>query len=303
MTIDDMFELVFRQNAFPVSEAEDLDILRRGLEVNYEKVALFFQEDDNFEAAVLDALFEDALLTKFDEDIIRRALELGYYPMAMRGRVLHEYDLDESVLDKKESDSFLDFVFGSYGKGVYRATPTIRYHVIKLIIKPEDLHVSKKFRGWVEGKFSDCTLCFNRNFDLCMSELIQAYPDTWLFPPLVKILKNIHDNPGKVSVDSVELWRGNELIAGEIGFVTKNAYASLSGFHKESDSGTVQMLALGKYLFQNGFAYWDLGMEIEYKYRFGAKDYDRNGQEALYDTLSGERLEFTDKAVPLKDLL
>ncbi len=303
MEIDDIFEIVFRQNAFKVSSADDLDNLRNGLEENFNEVKFFFQHGDDFEKAIMETLYEDALMTSFDEAAIRRALMLGYYPMAMRGRVFRSADMDDYVLAPRECESFLDFVFNSYGKGVYRATPTVRYHAKKLIIRPGDFHVSKKFRKWVRGQFAGCTLCFNRDFDLCLSELIKAYPDTWLFPPLANILRNIHVNPDAVSVDSVELWRGNELIAGEIGFVTKNAYASLSGFHKETDSGTVQMLALGKYLFQNGFAYWDLGMEIEYKYRFGAKDYDRDGQEALYDTLSGERLVFTDKAVPLKDLL
>lgn len=302
MDIDDIFEIVFRQNAFKVSSVEDLDNLRNGLEENFNDMK-FFMQDDDFDKAILETLFEDALMTSFDEATIRRALELGYYPMAMRRRVLRSADLDEYVLAKRECQSFLDFVFQSCGKSVYRATPTVRYHAKKLIIRPEDFHVSKKFLKWVRGKFSDCTLAFNKNFDLCLNELIKAYPDTWLFPPLVNILRNIHENPGKVSVDSVELWRGNELIAGELGFVTKNAYASLSGFHKETDSGNVQMFALGKYLFQNDFAYWDLGMEIDYKYRFGAKDYDRDGQEALYDTLASNLHKLSDREIPLKELL
>lgn len=303
MEIDDIFEIVFRQNAFKVSSVEDLDNLRNGLEENLNDVKFFFQHDDDFEKAIMETLYEDALMVSFDETMIRRALELGYYPMAMRGRVFRSVDMDDYVLAQSECESFLDFVFQSYGKGIYRATPTVRYHAKKLIIKPEDFHISKKFQKWVRGKFSDCTLAFNKNFDLCLSELINAYDDTWLFPPLVNILRNIHENPGKVSVDSVELWRGNELIAGELGFVTKNAYASLSGFHKETDSGNVQMFALGKYLFQNDFAYWDLGMEIDYKYRFGALDYDRDGQEALYDELSENRIELTNRDIPLAELL
>lgn len=303
MEIDDIFEIVFRQNAFNVQSVEDLDNLRNGLEENFNDVKFFFQHDDDFEKAIMETLYEDALMASFDETMIRRALELGYYPMAMRGRVFRSVDMDDYVLAQSECESFLDFVFQSYGKGIYRATPTVRYHAKKLIIKPEDFRVSKKFQKWVRGKFSDCTLAFNKNFYLCLSELIKSYPDTWLFPPLAGILKKIHENPGKVSVDSVELWRGNELIAGELGFVTKNAYASLSGFHKETDSGNVQMLALGKYLFQNDFAYWDLGMEIDYKYRFGAKDYDRDGQEAMYDTLSAERKKLTDREIPLEELL
>ncbi len=303
MDIEDIFDVYFRRNAFVVSAPEDLDVLRQGLEENFDEVDYFLNSEDSLELALKEMLAEDALCESFDEAIVRRALELGYYPMAIKGRVYSFNDIDDSVISTKQYPSLESFLRDSYGKGVYCATPTVRYHAKKLLIRPEDFHVSKKFAKWVRGKFAGCTLCFNRNFDLCLSELIHTYPDTWLFPPLARILKNIHENPDTVSVDSVELWRGNELIAGEIGFVTKNAYASLSGFHKETDSGNVQMLALGKYLFQNGFAYWDLGMELEYKYRFGAKDYDRDGQEAMYDTLSAERKKLTDREIPLEELL
>lgn len=299
MDAEDIGDFFFRANALKINSPEDLDDFGEKLEKNFIQAGVFLQNDDRFENCILDMVYEDAVCSSFSEEIIRRALELGYYPMAMRGRVYSFDELDDSVLGMENCFGREEFVKRNVGKGIFRAVPTVRYHAQKLIIRREDLHVSKKFNGWIRNKFSDYSLSFNKNFDLCMEELVASYPDTWLYPPLVRILKSIHENPGTVSVDSVEIWHGDELVAGEIGFITKNAYASLSGFHKEDDIGTVQMCALGKYLFENGFAYWDLGMEIEYKYRFGAKACDRRTQKKIYSLLSDKKKELPEAEIPL----
>jgi leucyl/phenylalanyl-tRNA--protein transferase len=123
-------------------------------------------------------------------------------------------------------------------------------------------------------------------------------------PPLLDVLKTIHDNPDdEVSVDSVELWRGDELVAGELGFITHNAYASLCGFHIEDNSGTVQMAALGTWLKENGFAYWDLGMEMEYKYVYGAICMGRRAQKEYYDRLGPTRIALPKEGIKIKDLI
>ncbi|KAI8800737.1 hypothetical protein BJ742DRAFT_780122 [Cladochytrium replicatum] len=64
---------------------------------------------------------------------------------------------------------------------------------------------------------------------------------------------------------------GYELVAGEIGYVVGSVYTSLTGFALESGSGTVQLCAVGRYLESKGVEVWDLGMEISYKTRLGAK--------------------------------
>ena len=140
--------------------------------------------------------------------------------------------------------------------GVYawRYFMTIRHHLKKMVIDFNEFKFPKKTRRYVRQQFGDYTLTFNKNFDLCAETLIAQYEETWVVPPLLDVLKAIHENPDdEVSVDSVELWRGDELVAGELGFITHNAYASLCGFHIEDNSGTVQMAALGTWLKENGF--------------------------------------------------
>src|SRR5262249_53516101 len=74
-----------------------------------------------------------------------------------------------------------------------------------------------------------------------------------------------------VQVHSVEIWEGEELIAGELGYTVGASYTSLSGFHAKSGSGTVQMIALGELLRSQGFTVWDLGMIMKYKIDIGGQ--------------------------------
>lgn len=174
----------------------------------------------------------------------------------------------------------------------------VRHHDIKLIIKPEDFRVPHNIQKLINKKFQDYTITFNKDFEGCLKTLQEVYPENWFYPELVKAYIHIHNNPdSQVSLNSVEIWHEGKLVAGEIGFITGNAYASLSGFHKENDIGNVQMALLGQYLFENGFAYWDLGMSIPYKYRFGAKDCNREKQFLYHEALSKTRISFPEDEV------
>jgi leucyl/phenylalanyl-tRNA--protein transferase len=92
-----------------------------------------------------------------------------------------------------------------------------------------------------------------------------------------------------VAAHSVELYDGDELVAGEIGYTCGAAYTSMSGFHLRSGSGSVQLAALGVLLQRAGFAFWDLGMPMEYKQALGARVVPRETFFDLYlDARRGE---------------
>ena len=153
------------------------------------------------------------------------------------------------------------------------------------------LHISKSTRK----KAKNFSLTINQCFDRVVSECRLQHGMNWLYPPIVnafKVINNrtietnglgvdaflVDNNTNKqcgttqVRLYSVELWDSTgKLVAGELGHNVGAIYTSLTGFSNQDNAGSVQLLALGRLLLKCGFSYWDLGMEMEYKLRLGAK--------------------------------
>ena len=123
-----------------------------------------------------------------------------------------------------------------------------------------------------DAKYFSITLnsCFSRVLDRC---LVQHGAQCWLLPPLRNALSHIYKSKGKfpVSVVSVEVWRDEELVAGEVGVLVGAVYTSLTGFSDRlHNSGKVQLAALCRVLQTSGVRIWDLGMSLPYKLELGA---------------------------------
>ena len=268
-----MFYCLCVSNGVEISSPEELENLETRLSENYKRVEKDLFELPHWGAEALNNISEDAYCRTFDEDIIREAVYRGFYPMSVQIDVL-------KIL-------------------------SIRYHNRKCLVTPESFRCPRNIKKLIEKKFGQYTLTFNRAFSECVNAIKITYLETWLCPELVDVFEKIHNNPDeRVSVDSVEIWHDGKLVAGEIGFITGNAYASLTGFHFENDIGNVQLAILGKFLFENGFAYWDLGMSIPYKYRFGAFDTGKKEQQEYWETLEKTRKEFpADEEIKLSEFL
>jgi Leu/Phe-tRNA-protein transferase len=78
------------------------------------------------------------------------------------------------------------------------------------------------------------------------------------------------DDEGGKHVKTNRTSGGWQLAGGELGIACGGVYTSLTGFTAAADgAGSVQLCALGALLHLCGFAFWDLGMGMEYKVSLG----------------------------------
>jgi Leu/Phe-tRNA-protein transferase len=119
-------------------------------------------------------------------------------------------------------------------------------------------------------------------FDTVMERCAAVHGDDWLTPALQESFRQIHAfrNTGTGLINKVRpaafgLYREGQLVAGEFGVAAGQVYTSYSGYYDEDSAGTVQLILTGRYLRDAGFAFWDLGMPLEYKTRLGAQEVER----------------------------
>jgi Leu/Phe-tRNA-protein transferase len=144
----------------------------------------------------------------------------------------------------------------------------IKCHERRSVLDFADLHTSKSTVRRARG----LSLEIDRDFRSCLAAVVASYPDRWLVEGLCESLASLHEAPlPGVRFHSVEVYEGAELAAGEIGYGCGAVYTSLAGFHRRSGAGSVQLASLGAILESGGFAFWDLGMDIEYKRWLGSR--------------------------------
>ncbi|KAK2195485.1 bifunctional Acyl-CoA N-acyltransferase/Leucyl-phenylalanyl-tRNA-protein transferase [Babesia duncani] len=146
-----------------------------------------------------------------------------------------------------------------------------KMHIERCCMYPIEMKMKKK----VLRRGSLWRLTVNEAFDKVIAGIVKQHGENWLYPQVQLEMHRMHYNRNTfkihgIGLNSVEVWQGDELIAGEIGFNTGSVYTSLSGFHTIPNSGTYQMYALAAILYFNGFKMWDLGMYLAYKIDLGA---------------------------------
>lgn len=143
----------------------------------------------------------------------------------------------------------------------------VKTHAERCALDPVDLHVSRRTRRQADPY----VLRIDVDFQRCLAAIVAYHSERWLTGRLNRVLASLHATPvAGVATHSVELYRGTELVAGEIGYTCGAVYTSMAGYHTESGSGKVQLVTLGRILHGSGFRLWDLGMVIPYKVSLGA---------------------------------
>jgi len=143
-----------------------------------------------------------------------------------------------------------------------------RHHLSRSVLFFNWLHIKKSIKKII-AKYE---LKENVEFENIVDKCIENHGDKWLTKPLVNAIKEMHRiNNHDVTFISFSLYRDGKLVAGDFGTKVGRIYSSYSGFHEEDNSGTVQIILTAQYLEKIGYAFWDLGMPIDYKKSFGAK--------------------------------
>jgi Leu/Phe-tRNA-protein transferase len=164
-------------------------------------------------------------------------------------------------------------VRGPDGK-LYRYLLLPKLHLERSVLFWEDLRET----GTVKRLLKRYELRYDADFDRIMDRCVQVHGGDWLTPPLLQSLREVRAagggeaDPAAPKPVSFALYREGKLVAGEFGVVSGRVYTSYSGYRDENSSGTVQLALTGRYLRDAGFAFWDLGMPLDYKDRLGARN-------------------------------
>jgi Leu/Phe-tRNA-protein transferase len=155
-----------------------------------------------------------------------------------------------------------------------------KHHLVRNVLFFDKLHISKTVKRYLH----QYELKADDNFELMLQRCVETHGDGWLTKDLCTTLISLWKNPiAPVKMFSFGLYKDDKLVAGEIGVVVGKVYTRYSGFRTENNSGSVQMIKTAKWLEEKGFAFWDLGMPLDYKYTFGAVDIFKNVFETLFD--------------------
>jgi Leu/Phe-tRNA-protein transferase len=200
---------------------------------------------------------------------------------------LQHYDYDDELCVSREFDHrFISrlcaagFLVMAEFLGDENGAPALpvllpKHHILRSCLFFPDLHIKKSIRSRLcryELRFTTDAETFDAIVDKCVA----IHGADWLIGPLVDALKAMARAAGLPAVPaSFGLYREGRLVAGEFGIVAGRVYTSYSGYFEEDDAGTVQMILTARYLKEHGFAFWDLGMPLDYKLTLGAREISR----------------------------
>jgi Leu/Phe-tRNA-protein transferase len=197
----------------------------------------------------------------FSPGFITRLMEAGFLVMS-------------SALDDEEEGS--PDAGASAAVSGYILLPKL--HLVRSALFFENLHVKKSIRRYV----SRYELRPDSDFEYIIERCVKIHGDGWLTPPLIDAITKIRRAAGPAlgpkaasgtaRPASFALYRDGKLVAGEFGVQVGRVYTSYSGYYDEANAGTVQLILAARWLQDHGFAFFDLGMPLDYKTDLGAVD-------------------------------
>jgi len=225
--------------------------------VEYTKSGYIFMSPQNDCRKIVDVMLatdyneEFCVADDYSPEFVIKLMEAGFLVMAM------------------------DYVFES-GEEINVLLPKL--HLVRSALLFENLRIKKSIRRYLKLY----ELKPDSDFEYILDRCVEKHGADWLTPGLVNCIKKIReltaaDNEKPAPFNgarpvSFALYREGKLTAGEFGIISGKVYTSYSGFHEESNAGTVQLILTTQYLQENGFSFFDLGMPMNYKTDLGATD-------------------------------
>jgi Leu/Phe-tRNA-protein transferase len=195
----------------------------------------------------------------FSPDFIARLMAAGFLVMSVNAG-----NTDDETADPEPEEQYI-------------LLPKL--HLIRSALFFDNLRIKKSIKRYLNRY----ELRFDSDFDFIVKRCQEIHGEDWLTGPLVAAIMDIRQNrPHGVYPTSFALYRDGKLVAGEFGVRVGKVYTSYSGYYDESNAGTVQLILTTRYLRDHGFAFFDLGMPMEYKTDLGATDISPQEFVALF---------------------
>ena len=207
-------------------------------------------------------------------DLVEKLINSGYIILSQK--IFVSKKQYNSVLKLKKTRSYLSSFFMC--AFIYKKYP------ILFLANLKEPKISIK-------RLNDYELKIDVDFDEIVDKCAEIHGDGWLTKPLRECFKKIHRN-SIVKFISFGLYKNDKLKAGEFGVLIGGMYISYSGYHIESSAGTIQMIKMFRYLKTKEIICCNLfgtGEKMEYKYRFGAIDVNRNDYIKLFRELKNNQ--------------
>jgi Leu/Phe-tRNA-protein transferase len=200
----------------------------------------------------------------FSPEFVARLMEAGFLVMSAKFSGTEQFSGAE--LDAEDSRTYI-------------LLPKL--HLVRSALFFENLHVKRSIRRFL-GRYE---LRPDADFDRILDRCVAVHGDDWLTPPLVASIGKIRENARRADIRaaakrtdagaypaSFALYRDGKLAAGEFGVIAGRVYTSYSGFYDEDNAGTAQLILTTRWLREQGFSFFDLGMPLDYKSDLGAVD-------------------------------
>ncbi|GHT74782.1 hypothetical protein FACS1894124_5170 [Spirochaetia bacterium] len=211
----------------------------------------------------LDGVVDAMLYTNYAEEF---CLALDFSPAFLAGLMAAGFLVMSTGLSDEDDDTASG---GAASDGAPNFLLLPKLHLVRSVLFWEDLHESRTARRLLPRY----ELRFDTDFEYILERCAEVHGDDWLTRPLRESIKQIRQIDGcPVRPVSFGVYRDGKLRAGEFGVIAGRVYTSYSGYRDEDSAGTAQLLLTGRYLRDRGFAFWDLGMPLDYKDRLGAQN-------------------------------